>query len=278
MVPFLAVLTKVGFYTLALKMAVSGGMSIWMCSNVENITSIVNSTRNIEFSMEHIQARIGEAALTTGYECGDRCADIIEMADYYNKEVSNILQINCKNPNSNLLSLGMSPTTCEYITSNEGTSNIIKSINYGAIDYKPGKSKEVISNEIEVFNPKGSTDTSIINENANDNPIVSLISLFNERKGGLHDYLSNKYETVVKTTKNARRHIGWLVQGETKTLEIINQIITSFINNLKLFLEKDFLHLKSKLQKKYEDYELCANYIQQTVTTALSMLPFASAI
>ena len=276
MVPFLAVLTKVGFYTLALKMAVSGGMSIWMCSNLENITSIVNSTRNIEFSMEHIQARIGEAALTTGYECGDRCADIIEMADYYNKEVSDILQINCKNPNSNLLSLGMSPTTCEYITSNEGTSNIIKSINYGAIEYKPGKSKEVISTEIDVFNPKGSTDTGIINKN--DNTIVSLYSLFNERKGGIQDYLSNKYETVVKTTKNARRHIGWLVQGKTKTLEIINQIITSFINNLKLFLEKDFLHLKSKIQKKYEDYELCANYIQQTFTTALSILPLASAI
>ena len=72
MIPILGYFTKLGFYALATKLIVSGGMSMWMCSNVENITSITNFTResfstdNLKFSMDHITARIEEAQ-TTGY-------------------------------------------------------------------------------------------------------------------------------------------------------------------------------------------------------------------
>ena len=147
------------------------------------------------------------------------------------------------------------------------------------------------------LNPKGSTDTSISvvestggtggnrgNEELRENKLQKITigeldtQKLTERINGLKSFLSDKYNTIVSTTQNARRHIGWLAQGKTKTLEIITELITSFINNLKLFLEKDFLHWKSTIQKKYEDYELCINYLHQTMNTALSILPFTAAI
>lgn len=281
MIPILGYFTKLGFYALATKLVVSGGMSMWMCSNVENITSITNFTRNsfstdnLKFSMDHITARIEEAAQTTGYECGDRCSDITEIAKHYKTDISEKLRIDCQNSGSNLMTIGMTPATCDYIATPEGVTGIIDSISYGALEYTPGKSRKT------ELNPKGSTDTSIsVVENKLQKVTLGELDTqkLSERINGLKSFLSDKYNTIVSTTQNARRHIGWLAQGKTKTLEIITELITSFINNLKLFLEKDFLHWKSTLQKKYEDYELCFNYLHQTMNTALSILPFTAVI
>lgn len=293
MIPILGYFTKLGFYALATKLVVSGGMSMWMCSNVENITSITSiknftresfSTDNLKFSMDHITARIEEAAQTTGYECGDRCSDIAELASHYKTDISDKLRLDCQNPGSNLMAIGMTSATCDYIASPEGVNGIIDSISYGALEYTPGKSRTT------ELNPKGSTDTSIsVIESTGGNrekeyklQKITIGELdtqkLTERINGFKSFLSDKYNTLVSTTQNARRHIGWLAQGKTKTLEIITELITSFINNLKLFLEKDFLHWKSTLQKKYEDYELCFNYLHQTMNTALSILPFTAVI
>ena len=219
-------------------------MSMWMCSNVENITSITNFTResfstdNLKFSMDHITARIEEAAQTTGYECGDRCSDIVEIASHYKTDISDKLRLDCQNPGSNLMAIGMTPATCDYIASPEGVTGIIDSISYGALEYTPGKSK------MTELNPKGSTDTSISvvestggtggnrgNEELRENKLQKITigeldtQKLTERINGLKSFLSDKYNTIVSTTQNARRHIGWLAQGKTKTLEIITELI-----------------------------------------------------
>lgn len=263
----LAFITKIGFYGLLAKATFSGGMSVWMCSNVENITQFTNfaantfSTENIWLSAEHIKSRIGEAALTTGYECGDRCKDIIEMSKIYDNEVREQLRVSCDTSTQTLaLDSIIGKQSCEYITSNEGYTNIVDNIAYGAIAYKPfedGKSAK-------------STELVILE---NENALAKTGSKRN--KFNIAEYLNEKYNKIVDTTTNARRHVGWLMQGKTKTIEMVRDIITSFINNLRLFLEKDFLHFKSKLQKKYEDYELCADYLSHTVSSFIGMLYLA---
>ena len=261
----LAFLTKIGFYGLLAKATFSGGMSVWMCSNVENITQFKNftintfSTENIRLSVEHIKSRIGEAALTTGYECGDRCKDIIEMSKIYNNEVREQLKVSC-DTSTQILALDsiIGKQSCDYITSNEGYNNILDNIAYGAIEYKPFEdNKSAKSTELALF----------------ENALAKKGSKGN--KFDIAEYLNEKYNKIIDTTTNSRRHVGWLMQGKTKTIEIIRDIITSFINNLRLFLEKDFLHFKSKLQKKYEDYELCADYLSHTVSSFVGMLYLA---
>ena len=255
-----AFLTKVGFYGLLAKASFSGGMSVWMCSNVENITQLTNftkntfSTENMGLSIEHIKSRVGEAALTTGYECGDRCADIMEISKMYNTEVREQLQVSCDSSAHTLaLDTIIGKGSCDYITSVDGYNNIMDKIAYGAIEYNPTN-----------INPKGTTEIAVIKNAVGTNALTERIL--------------GEFDNIVKTTRNARRHLGWLMQGKTKTLEIIRDIITSFINNLRLFLEKDFLHFKSKIQKKYEDYELCADYVSQTITSLIGMLSLAHGI
>lgn len=294
MIPIIGYLTKIGFYALAAKLVVSGGMSVWMCSNVENITSLTNfttETDNLKFSMDHITTRISEAAEITGYECGERCSDIVEIARHYKGDISNKLRIDCENPNSNLLAIGMSSATCDYISSPEGVSGIIDSISYGALEYVPGEKStnkngylKELSTDLEAINPKSSTDTKFTELKVHKVSIGELqlevpkVTELSEGFNLLKSFISDKYNTIVKTTKNSRRHVGWLVQGKTKTLEIITDLINRFINNLKMFLQRDFTHWKSALQKKYEDYELCINYVHQTINTCLSLLPLSAAL
>ena len=274
----LSFLTKIGFYGLLAKDSFSGGMSVWMCSNVENITQFTNFTKNtfsrenIGLSVEHIKSRIGEAALTTGYECGDRCKDIIEMSKIYDNEVREQLQVSCDSSTHTLaLDTIIGKQSCDYITSNEGYTNIVDNIAYGAIDYRPTNSGSgTFKNEVAVVKK------TEIKDNLGVNALAERI--MGNRAADIQKYLSDKYNKIVDTTKNARRHVGWLMQGKTKTLEIIHDIITSFINNLRLFLEKDFLHFKSKLQKKYEDYELCIDYISNTLTSLVAMLSLSHGI
>ena len=58
MIPILGYISKVGFYVLATKLVVSGGMTMWMCSNVDNITSFTNfttETNNLKFKENDIE-------------------------------------------------------------------------------------------------------------------------------------------------------------------------------------------------------------------------------
>jgi hypothetical protein len=275
----LAFLTKVGFYGLLAKASFSGGMSVWMCSNVENITQFTNftkntfSTENMGLSIEHIKSRIGEAALTTGYECGDRCADILEISKMYNTEVREQLQVSCDS-SAHTLALDTiigKKSSCDYITSADGYNNIMDKIAYGAIDYRPiNTGTGTFKNEVAVVKK------TEIKDNLGMNALAERI--MGNSGEDIQKYFSDKFNKIYDTTTNARRHVGWLMQGKTKTLEIIRDIITSFINNLRLFLEKDFLHFKSKIQKKYEDYELCADYVSQTITSLIGMLSLAHGI
>lgn len=280
----LAFLTKIGFYGLLAKASFSGGMSVWMCSNVENITQFTNFTKNtfsrenVGLSVEHIKSRIGEAALTTGYECGDRCKDIIEMSKIYDNEVREQLQVSCDSSAHTLaLDSIIGKQSCDYITSADGYTNIVENIALGAIDYRPinsgsgtGTASGTFKNEVAVVKKTESKD------NLGMNALAERI--MGNSGADIQKYFSDKFNKIYDTTTNARRHVGWLMQGKTKTLEIIHDIITSFINNLRLFLEKDFLHFKSKLQKKYEDYELCIDYISNTLTSLVAMLSLAHGI
>ena len=173
----------------------------------------------------------------------------------YNTEVREQLQVSCDS-SAHTLALDTiigKKSSCDYITSVDGYNNIMDKIAYGAIEYNPTN-----------INPKGTTEIAVIKNAVGTNALTERIL--------------GEFDNIVKTTRNARRHLGWLMQGKTKTLEIIRDIITSFINNLRLFLEKDFLHFKSKIQKKYEDYELCADYVSQTITSLIGMLSLAHGI
>ena len=86
--------------------------------------------------------------------------------------------------------------------------------------------------------------------------------------------ISDFFGKTMNTIKSARRHVGWLAQGKTKTLELITYIFNAFIENLRLFISKDLAHIKSQIRKKMEDYELCMDYIINFGNSLLGLIPF----
>lgn len=256
-------LGKLGLYGMGAKTIFNGGMSGWMCSNVDNIFNATNQTfEDIKLGTELITNRIEEAAYTTGYECGDRCSDILEMVKYYKPEVVSMIGTSCE---ANTL---ISADTCNLITDESNINTIFDKIYSGSkTDTNINKSQKVP--EIEY---KTETEVTLYTREENKNVDIALYAnKLQEKIGGR---ISDFFGRTMNTIKSARRHVGWLAQGKTKTLELITYIFNAFIENLRLFISKDLAHIKSQIRKKMEDYELCMDYIINFGNSLLGLIPF----
>lgn len=254
-------LGKLGLYGMGAKTIFNGGMSGWMCSNVDNIFNATNQTfEDIKLGTQLITNRIEEAAYTTGYECGDRCSDILEMVKYYKPEVVSMIGTSCE---ANTL---ISADTCNLITDESNINNIFDKVYSGSkTDTNTNINKSQKVPEIEY-----KTETEVAYYTREENK-KGEIALYADK---LQDQLGIKILDFFGTIKSARRHIGWLAQGKTKTLELITYIFNAFIENLRLFISKDLAHIKSQIKKKMEDYELCMDYIINFGNSLLGLIPF----
>ena len=264
--PFLG---KLGLFGMGAKVAFNGGMSGWMCSNVDNIFNASNQTFNdIKLGSELIMTRIEEAAYTTGYECGDRCSDIMEIFKNYKSEVISMIGNNCA------INKLASSEVCNLLSDESHIENIFDKIYSGSksdYDYKI-KNKSHKFPEIEYKKVKTENEVAYYTEKENKNGEIAIYADKLQERLGIK--ITDFFGKTMDTIKSARRHVGWLAQGKTKTLELITYIYNSFIENLRLFISKDLAHIKSQIRKKMEDYELCMDYIINFGNSLLGLIPF----